>query len=107
MRKFSFSILLLTLLLSFAANAKSSFRLESGKNLRLGQSKFEVIALAGVPLYQDVERLAVDIGQGANPVKREILMYKVKGSIGGLYLVALTIENNKVVSISSKQEDRI
>jgi len=107
MKKFSLSMLLLALLFSFAANAKSSFRLENGKILSVGKSKSEIIALAGVPIFQDVEQVAIDNGQQGNPVKREVLMYKLKGSIGGLYLVVVTVENNNVVSISSKQEDRL
>lgn len=101
------SIILLTLLLTFNANAKSSFRLDNGKLLSVGQSKSELIALAGVPIYQDVENVAIDNSQQANPIKREVWMYKLEGSIGGLYYVEVSIENNKVVLITSKQEDRI
>lgn len=101
------SIILLTLLLTFNANAKSSFRLDNGKLLSVGQSKSELIALAGVPIYQDVESVAIDNGQQSNPIKREVWMYKLEGSIGGLYYVEVSIENNKVVLITSKQEDRI
>ena len=101
------SIILLTLLLTFNANAKSSIRLDNGKLLSVGQSKSELIALAGVPIYQDVESVAIDNGQQANPIKREVWMYKLEGSIGGLYYVEVSIENNKVVLITSKQEDRI
>jgi len=107
MKKFSLSILLLALFFTLAANAKNSFRLENGKILSVGKSKSEVMALAGSPINRDVERVAVDNGQGNHSVKREVLMYKLKGSIGGLYLVVVTVENNKVVSITSKQEDRI
>lgn len=107
MSKLSLSILLFTLLFTLNANAKSSFRLENGKLLSVGNSKSEIISLVGVPVYQDVEKVAIDNGQGGNPVKREVLMYKLKGSIGGIYLVVVTIENSKVVSIASKQEDRI
>lgn len=107
MNKLSLSIILFTLLFTLNANAKSSFRLENGKLLSVGNSKSEIISLVGVPVYQDVEKVAIDNGQEGNPVKREVLMYKLKGSIGGIYLVVITIENSKVVSIASKQEDRI
>ena len=107
MNKLSLSIILFTLLFTLNANAKSSFRLENGKLLSVGNSKSEIISLVGLPVYQDVEKVAIDNGQEGNPVKREVLMYKLKGSIGGIYLVVITIENNKVVSIASKQEDRI
>jgi len=107
MKKISLSILLFALLFSLTASAKNSFRLENGKLLSLGKSKSEIVSLAGAPIYQDVERVAIDNGHEANLVKREVLMYKLKGSIGGLYLVVITIENNKVVLITSKQEERI
>jgi hypothetical protein len=107
MKKLSFSILILSLFLSMVVNAKSSFRLENGKLLSIGQSKSEIFALAGAPVFKDVEKVAIDKGQKRNPIKREVLTYKLRGSIGGLYLVVLTIENNKVVSIMSKQENRI
>lgn len=41
------------------------------------------------------------------PVKREILTYRLTGSIGGMYLVVVTIENSKVVSVTAKQEGRL
>ena len=107
MNKLGLSIILFTLLFTLNANAKSSFRLENGKLLSVGNSKSEIISLVGVPVYQDVEKVAIDTGQEGNPVKREVLMYKLKGSIGGIYLVVVTIENSRVVSIASKQEDRI
>ena len=107
MNKLGLSIILFTLLFTLNANAKSSFRLENGKLLSVGNSKSEIISLVGVPVYQDVEKVAIDTGQEGNPVKREVLMYKLKGSIGGIYLVVVTIENSRVVSIASKHEDRI
>lgn len=107
MKKLSFSIIVLTLVFSFSVNAKGSFRLESGKLLSIGNSKSEIIALVGAPIYEDVETVAVDNGQEGTPVKREVLTYKLNGSIGGLYLVVVTVENSKVVSISSKQQQRI
>jgi len=107
MKNFSLLIILFSLLLSWTANANSSFRLKNGQLLSIGSSKSEIISLAGTPLYSDVEKIAVDNGQGVNPIKREILTYELKGSIGGLYLVVITVENNKVVSIISKQKNRI
>ncbi|WP_019617276.1 hypothetical protein [Psychromonas ossibalaenae] len=107
MKKFNLPILVLVLLFSTAVSAKNSFRLENGNILSVGKSKSEIIALAGTPIYQGVERVAIDNGQGDNPVNREVLMYKLNGSIGGLYIVVVTVENNIVVSITFKQEDRI
>lgn len=103
----NFSHVILFCILTFSLTANASFRLKNGKLLTIGSSKSEIILLAGSPLYQDLEKIAVDNGQGNNPIKREVLTYKLKGSIGGLYLVVITVENNKVVSISSKQENRI
>lgn len=102
-------LLLLFSLLSFglAANASGSFRLNSGKMISTGQSKAEVVALAGAPLYQEVETIAIDQGNTGTPIKREILTYKLNGSIGGEYLVVVTLENNSAVAITSKQISRL
>lgn len=85
----------------------SSFRLTNGKLISIGDHKSEIIALVGMPLIKDVEKIAIDKGLQTNPIKREVLTYKLKGSIGGSYLVIITVENNIVVSISSKQDNRI
>jgi len=106
MQKVKFSILLV-LLFSLGVQAKSSFRLDNGNLLSVGKSKSEIIMLVGVPIYEDVEQIAIDSGVGDSSVKREILTYKLKGSIGGFYLVVVTVENNKVVYIESKQYNRI
>ena len=50
---------------------------------------------------------AVDIGNGDKLVKTEEFTYKLKGSIGGMYIVLIRFENNIVTSISSKQVDRL
>jgi len=85
----------------------SSFRPTNGKLISIGDHKSEIIALVGMPLFKDVEKIAIDKGLQTNPIKREVLTYKLKGSIGGSYLVVITVENNIVVSISSKQDNRI
>lgn len=107
MKKLSFSILLLSLIFSFTANARDSFRLDNGKMITVGKKKYEIIELVGTPLSQSVVQVAVDNGQGGNPIHREVLVYKLEGSVGGLYLVELTIENGKVVLITSTQAKRI
>lgn len=99
--------LLLLLVVTFSAQASGNFRQPNGTVIAEGNRKSEVIALAGAPLYQDTETLAVDSGAGGNPVKREILTYRLEGSIGGMYLVVITIENNKVIAVESKQESRL
>lgn len=92
---------------AFTAHANGSFRLPNGKLIQEGKSKQEIIYLAGAPMYQEVETIAVDEGAGGNPIKREILTYRLPSSLGGMSLVVVTIENNKVVAVESKQESRI
>lgn len=99
-----FVVLLSVVLSSYASG---SFRLPDGKLIREGKSKSEVIAMAGPPMYQEAEIIAVDEGLEGNPVKREILTYRMAGDIGGMYLVVVTVENNEVVSVKSKQESRL
>ncbi|SFD78146.1 hypothetical protein [Pseudoalteromonas denitrificans] len=107
MRYFKVLLILSFVLFSINTHARGSFRLDSGNLLTVGKSKSEIISIAGAPLYQDVEKIAVDNGQGGHSVKREILTYRLKGSIGGFYLVVMTIENSHVTSITSKQEKRL
>ena len=100
-------LFVLSFFLAFGAQAAGSFRLDSGRLISTGQSKSEVLVLAGEPLYQEVETIAVDQGGDEDPVKREVLTYKLNGSIGGEYLVVVTLENNTVVAITSKQTSRM
>lgn len=93
-------------LLSMKVAASESFRLENGKLLLVGQSKSELISLAGVPLYEDVQTVAIDTGEGNSPTKKETLTYRLAGSIGGFYLVEVKLENSVVTSIIKKQEKR-
>ncbi|WP_078085928.1 hypothetical protein [Microbulbifer mangrovi] len=93
--------------MTFTAHASGSFRLQNGKLIQEGKSKQEIIYIAGAPLYQEVETIAIDEGLGGDPVKREVLTYRLPGDIGGMYLVVVTIENNKVVSVDSRQEGRL
>ncbi|WP_022961088.1 hypothetical protein [Halopseudomonas pelagia] len=107
MNKLKIILLLSLMSCALVAQAAGSFRLMSGKLISSGQSKSEIIAVVGVPLYQDVETIGVDEGGGGHPIKREVLTYKLDGSIGGEYLVIITVENNTVVSITSKQTSRM
>lgn len=97
----------LVAMVSLTVQAGTSFRLDTGKLLKEGQTKPEVIALAGAPLSQEIETIAVDDGRGGDPVKRETLTYRLNGTIGGMYLVVVVVENGNVVSIWSRQEERI
>ena len=92
---------------AFSANADGSFRLQNGKLIQEGKSKQEIIYIAGAPMYSEVETIGIDDGSGGNPKKREILTYRLPAAIGGMSLVVVTIENNKVVSVESKPESRM
>lgn len=107
MKKFIVGIAGIVIAFAGIAHADGSFRLPNGKLIQEGKSKQEVIYIAGPPMYQEVETIAVDDGSGGTPVKREILTYRLPSSLGGMSLVVVTIENNKVVSVESKQENRI
>lgn len=98
---------LIIFIFSAHAHADGSFRLANGNLISEGQSKSELIAIAGPPIYQDVETIAVDQGVGGKPIKREILTYQLAGSIGGKYLVVITVDNNLVVAIEATQESRL
>ncbi|MFD1215734.1 DUF2845 domain-containing protein [Microbulbifer celer] len=107
MKKLNLLVLLTAILYALSVNAAGSFRLASGKLISTGKSKSEVIAIAGAPMYQEVETIAVDEGVGNDPVKREVLTYKLRGDIGGMFLVVVTVENNTVVSVAATQESRL
>ncbi|MCQ3829167.1 hypothetical protein HXX02_06895 [Microbulbifer elongatus] len=107
MGKLKFTVFIMLLVAAFAANASGSFRLPNGKLIQEGKSKQEVIYLAGAPLYSEVETIAVDEGNGGTPIKREILTYRLPSSLGGMSLVIVTVENNTVVAVESKQESRM
>ncbi|MEQ5836192.1 hypothetical protein [Marinobacter sp. NFXS9] len=91
---------------SFAL-ANDSFRLANGKLIQEGQSKQEILYIAGDPVNREVETIAVDDGAGGNPVKREILTYRLQSSLGGQSLVVITVENNTVVAVEATQESRL
>ncbi|WP_160153149.1 hypothetical protein [Microbulbifer sp. ALW1] len=107
MRKLKITLASILVATAVSAFADGSFRLPNGKLIQEGKSKQEVIYMAGPPMYQEVETIAVDEGVGGNPVKREVLTYRLPSSVGGMSLVTVTIENNKVVSVASKQESRM
>ena len=107
MKLINFILIASFALLSFSSYADGSFRLKSGKLLSTGSSKSEVIVLVGDPIYEEVVTKAVDTGFKKNPVKVEILTYKLESSIGGMYAVTVTIHNSEVVSIESKQAGRL
>ncbi|ROU00706.1 hypothetical protein EB809_06200 [Marinobacter sp. R17] len=89
------------------AHANDSFRLANGKLIQEGQSKQEILYIAGDPVNREVETIAVDDGAGGSPVKREILTYRLQSSLGGQSLVVITVENNTVVAVEATQENRL
>lgn len=94
--------------LLFAAQASASgFRLSDGKLLSCGMTRIEVLSLAGEPVAKDVETLGVDIGEPVKGTTVETWSYRLKGDIGGEYLVSLTIKGGKVTAINSKQQGRL
>ncbi len=84
------------------AQAGGSFRLANGKLLEEGQTVSEVIALAGKPLHKDVLR-----GHHRHSATTEKLSFELDGSIGGKYLVVVTVQGGIVQSVSAKQLDRL
>ena len=107
MRSRKFALFTILLVAAFSVHANGSFRLPNGKLIQEGKTKQEVIHIAGAPMYSEVETIAVDDGVGGKPVKREVLTYRLPSSLGGMSLVVVTVENNKVVSVESKQESRM
>lgn len=107
MRRLKIISLLVFVVCSLSVNAAEGFRLINGKLISTGKSKPEIYSIAGAPLYHEVETIAVDEGRGEDPIKRELLTYRLPGAIGGMYLVIVTVENNTVVDVASKQEGRL
>jgi len=100
------ALALLSLLHVADANA-CGFRLSSGKLLKCGMLRIDLLALAGQPESKDTEVLGVDNGSGTAGETIELWSYKLAGDIGGEYLVAVTLTAGKVTAIRSKQVDRI
>lgn len=107
MKKLKIALFSVLAAVALSAHANGSFRLPNGKLIQEGKSKQEVLYLAGAPMYQEVETIAVDDGSGGTPIKREIMTYRLPSSLGGMSLVVITIENNKVVAVESKRENQI
>ncbi|XQF93554.1 hypothetical protein ACOBV9_06970 [Pseudoalteromonas espejiana] len=107
MKKLSIFTFLLFIFVSSTVFAKGSFRLDNGNLLSVGKTKSDIIATVGAPIYEDVLNEAVDIGNGDKLIKKEEFTYKLKGSIGGMYIVLIRFENNIVTDIKSKQVGRL
>lgn len=94
--------------LVFSAQAMAcGFRLDSGKLLRCGMQRIDVIAVVGEPLSKNVEVLGIDSGEPVKGETTETWIYRLQADIGGQYLVSLTLQAGKVVAINRKQLERI
>lgn len=102
---------LLTLLtlcvLSFNLAAQSGFRTGSGKLISLGDSKADVYELVGEPLFKDKETQGIDTGEQPAGQTVETWIYQVSGDLGGKYQLTLTFKGSQLISLSSKQLDRL
>ncbi|WP_158677934.1 DUF2845 domain-containing protein [Pseudoalteromonas sp. T1lg76] len=99
-------IYLLLIFCSAMALAGQSFRLADGDLVYTGMNKIEILDKLGEPLMKDVQSIGVDKGDGFAGKKTEIWSYRLRGDIGGEYLVSVTFKGDKVTSINSKQRNR-
>ncbi len=96
---------LVTALLVNVAWASSSFRLDNGKIIRTGMSQLELSSVAGRPMtVEKIQKLNAQGEQVDSDEQKHI--YRLKGSIGGEYLVAATIRDSKVVALEVIQSER-
>ena len=95
----------ITMFSSFAASA-CGFRLQDGKLLTCGMSRIELLDRAGEPVSKDVEVHAVSIEPGQAGQRIETWSYILPGSIGGNYLVSITLVQGKITAIESRQQRR-
>ena len=94
--------------LFFSAQASAcGFRLSDGKLLSCGMTRIDVLSLAGEPVAKDVETLGVDTGEPVKGTTIETWSYRLKGDIGGDYLVSLSLAGGKVTAIRSTQLGRL
>lgn len=97
--------ILMTAFLANVAWASSSFRLDNGKIIRTGMSQLELSNVAGRPMtVETIQKLDAQGHQVDSDEQKHI--YRLKGSIGGEYLVAATIRDGKIVALEVVQSDR-
>lgn len=100
--------ILLSAVLIFSTQAGAcGFRLDNGKLLRCGMQRIDLLSLAGAPISKDVDTLGVDTGEPVKGETTETWSYRLRGDIGGEYLVSVTLKAGKVIAIDTKQSDRI
>lgn len=107
--------LILIMMFLQTADASDSFRLENGNLIRTGLTKLELLAIVGPPMttedvMQRVERpqnsTTQQIITSHEVLNEQRLTYQLAGSIGGDYLVEVTIRQGKVTAIHSVQLNR-
>ena len=106
-RKLNLFVVILLLSLPILANAEVSFRIPDGRLLKVGMSRIEVISMLGEPLSKDIETHGISTEPAYEGKKTETWSYILEGSIGGTYLVNLTLEGGIVVAIYAKQQGRM
>jgi hypothetical protein len=107
MKFISFILIFSFSLLSLPSYADGSFRLKSGKLISTGKSKAEVYDLAGSPTQKSREYKALNTRYKDKQTRVEVQTYKLRGSIGGMYIVSVSFHKGKVVSVESKQVGRL
>ncbi|EKT4487838.1 hypothetical protein [Shewanella algae] len=91
----------------FVGSACDSFRLKDGKLLHCGMSRIKLLELAGSPMDKYTQTLGVDSGRATAGKTVEVWSYRLQGSIGGEYLLTVTLSNGQVQNIVSEQQDRL
>ncbi|MEE2024267.1 hypothetical protein [Alkalimonas mucilaginosa] len=69
-------------------------------------SRIELLDRAGEPISKDVEVHAVSIEPGQAGQRVETWSYILPGSIGGNYLVSITLVQGKITVIERQQQKR-
>lgn len=99
----SFAVFLLVGAISSQVHAVGSFRIHTGKVISAGLTLSQLYRIAGVPIFAEV----LSMPDNSAGKKRELFIYELNGAVGGLYDVAVELENATVVSVTAKQVGRI
>lgn len=101
--------LLFIALCAFSINlwAQTGFRIESGKLISLGDQKSDVYELLGEPIFKDKETQGIDTGEQNSGTSVETWVYQVNGDLGGKFQLTLKFNGSELVTLTSKQLERI
>ena len=97
----------LLMALSSGSYSDNSFRTVDGRLLRTGMNRIEVLSLVGQPYSKDVESYGINIDEHSGGRTIETWSYVLQSTIGGWFLVSLTLEGGVVTAIWTKQEGRL